>query len=249
MSLTAKSDHTQNPTSRNEKSKLRWWYIHTGTLDSCRAVEISASLRLPIHFLVTTIVVVVVFLTIVFLFAALIKCVERDKIVTKLGLLDCGRLKAISIRDGNNRLRVLRNRGRRGSRRSRTRLSFPVGTNNMRKFATFGGTSTLLGKVRAFPDMLFGTVEASCAIAYHGKIATDTFTWPKTNMGERTIFAAAAAVVGEVHAGRCAFRSRLVRKVTGFGAVRTGSLGEWPTEGDLVGVMLIRTSETSAAAA
>jgi len=96
--------------------------------------------------------------------------------------------------------------------------------------------------------MLFGTVEASCAIAYHGKIATDTFTWPETNMGEWTIFAAATTVVGEVHAGRRAFRSRLVRKVTGFGAIGTGSLGKGPTEGDLVRVVLIRTSESSAAA-
>ena len=193
-------------------------------------------------------VVVVIFLIIV-LFAALVKCVERNEIVTKLGLLDCGRLNAISTRDGDNRFRVLRNRGRRGSRRSRTRLSFPVGTDNMRKFATFGGTSTLLCKVRAFPYMLFGTVEASCAIAYHGKITTDTFTWPKTNMGEWTIFAAATAVVGEMHAGRRTFRSRLVRKVTGFGAVGTGSLGERPTEGDLIRIMLIRTSKASAAAA
>jgi len=45
----------------------------------------------------------------------------------------------------------------------------------MRKFATLGGTSSLLGKIRAFPYMLLGTVEASCAIAKHGKVATDTF--------------------------------------------------------------------------
>ena len=67
-------------------------------------------------------------------------------------------------------------------------------------------------------------------------------------MGEWTIFAAATTVVGEVHAGRRAFRSRLVRKVTGFGAIGTGSLGKGPTEGDLVRVVLIRTSESSAAA-
>ena len=97
--------------------------------------------------------------------------------------------------------------------------------------------------------MLLGTVEAGCTIAQHGEVATDTFTRPKANMGEWTIFATAAAVIGEVHASRRAFSGRLMGKVARFGAVGTSSLGERPTEGDLIRVMLIRTSKASAAAA
>ena len=37
-------------------------------------------------------------------------------------------------------------------------------------------------------------------------------------------------------------------KIAGFGVVGTGSLGEWPTEGDLIRVMLIRASKASGAA-
>ena len=40
-----------------------------------------------------------------------------------------------------------------------------------------------------------------------------------------------------------------MREIAGFGAVGTGSLGERPTEGDLIRIMLIRTSEASGAAA
>lgn len=119
----------------------------------------------------------------------------------------------------------------------------------MRKLATFGGTSTLLGKIRAFPYVLLGAVETSRAIAQHGEVATDTFTWPKANMGERTLFTTAATVIGEVHASRRAFGGRLMGKVASFGAVRTSSLGERPAEGNLIRVMLIRTSKASAAAA
>ena len=68
-------------------------------------------------------------------------------------------------------------------------------------------------------------------------------------MREWAIFTIATTVVGEMHASRRAFRSRVVREIAVFGAVGTGSLGEWPTEGDLIRVMLIRTSEASAAAA
>jgi len=68
-------------------------------------------------------------------------------------------------------------------------------------------------------------------------------------MGEWTIFTIAATVVGEVHTSRRAFRSRVMREVAGFGAVGTSSLGERPTEGNLIRVMLIRASEASAAAA
>ena len=97
--------------------------------------------------------------------------------------------------------------------------------------------------------MLLGTVEASCAIAKHGKVATDTLPWAKPNMGEWTIFTSTTTVVGEMHASGRAFSCRFVRKIAGFGAVGTGSLGEWPTEGDLIRVVLIRASEASGAAA
>jgi hypothetical protein len=40
-----------------------------------------------------------------------------------------------------------------------------------------------------------------------------------------------------------------MRKIAGFGTVWTSPLGERPTEGDLIRVMLIRASEASAAAA
>ena len=40
-----------------------------------------------------------------------------------------------------------------------------------------------------------------------------------------------------------------MREIAGFRLVGTGSLGEWPTEGDLIRVMLIRTSEAPGAAA
>ena len=68
-------------------------------------------------------------------------------------------------------------------------------------------------------------------------------------MGEWTIFTIATAVVCEVHTSGRAFRSWVMRKVAGFGAVWASSLGERPTEGDLIRVMLIRTSEASAATA
>ena len=112
MSLGIKSDH-KNPTIplRGEKSRVRRWYIHKGTLDSCKTVEIAASLRFLIHFLVTMIVVVI-FLSIITFIAALVKRVERDEIVTKLRLLNCGRLNIVSTRDGGNRFRALRSRRR-----------------------------------------------------------------------------------------------------------------------------------------
>ena len=157
-SLGAKSDHNKTPSSRNEKSRVRRWYIHTGTLDIFKTVEIAAALRFLIRFLVAI-------LFDFFVIAALVKCVEWNEIVTELRLLNCGRLSVISIRSGDNRFRSLRSRRRRWSRRSRTRLSLPVGTDDMRKFATFGGTSTLLGKIRALPHVLLWAVEASCAIA------------------------------------------------------------------------------------
>ena len=68
-------------------------------------------------------------------------------------------------------------------------------------------------------------------------------------MGERAIFTIATAVIGKVHASRRAFRSRIVGEIAGFGTVRTSSLGEGPTEGNLIRVVLIRTSEASTAAA
>ena len=68
-------------------------------------------------------------------------------------------------------------------------------------------------------------------------------------MGEWAIFTIAATIVGEVHASRRAFRSRVMREVASFGAVGTGSLGERPTKGDFIRVVLIRAGEASAAAA
>ena len=67
-------------------------------------------------------------------------------------------------------------------------------------------------------------------------------------MGEWAIFTIATAVICEVHAGGRALRSRVMREIARFGAVWTSSLGERPTEGDLIRVMLIRASEASAAA-
>jgi hypothetical protein len=68
-------------------------------------------------------------------------------------------------------------------------------------------------------------------------------------MGEWTIFTIATTVVGEMHTSGRAFRRGIMREIAGFGAVGTGSLGEWPTEGNLIRVMLIRASEASGAAA
>ena len=67
-------------------------------------------------------------------------------------------------------------------------------------------------------------------------------------MGEWTIFTIATTVVGEMYASGSAFRSWVMGKIAGLGAIWTGSLGERPTEGDLIRVMLIRTSEPSTAA-
>jgi len=67
-------------------------------------------------------------------------------------------------------------------------------------------------------------------------------------MGEWAIFTIATAVVCEMYASGRAFRSRVMREIARFGAVWTSSLGERPTEGDLIRVMLISTSEASAAA-
>lgn len=68
-------------------------------------------------------------------------------------------------------------------------------------------------------------------------------------MGEWTMFTIATTVIREVHTSRRAFRSRVMGEITSLGAVGTSSLCKWPTEGDLIRVMLIRTSETPAAAA
>ena len=66
-------------------------------------------------------------------------------------------------------------------------------------------------------------------------------------MGEWTISTTATSVVGEMHADRRAFRGRVMREVADFGAVGTGSLGEWPAEGDLISLVLIWTSEAPGA--
>lgn len=63
------------------------------------------------------------------------------------------------------------------------------------------------------------------------------------------MFTIATTVVREVHTSRRAFRGRVMGEITRFGSVGTSSLGKWPTQGDLIRVMLIRTSETPAAAA
>ena len=165
MSLGGKSDQPKSHLTQCRVRSNMMVYSQKNTLDNCKAVEIAASLRFLIHFLVTTVIVVVIVVFNVVVVTALVKCVERNEIVTKLGLLNCGRLNVISSRGGGSRFRTLQNRRRRGSCRSRTRLSFPVGTDNMREFATLGGASTLLGKIRAFPYVLFRTVEANCAIA------------------------------------------------------------------------------------
>jgi hypothetical protein len=68
-------------------------------------------------------------------------------------------------------------------------------------------------------------------------------------MGEWTIFTIATTIVGKMHASRRAFRSWIMGEIAGFGAIGASSLGERPTEGDLIRVMLIRASEASAAAA
>jgi len=68
-------------------------------------------------------------------------------------------------------------------------------------------------------------------------------------MGEWTIFTIATTVVGEMHASRRALRRRVMREIASFGAVWTGSLGEWPTEGGLIRVMLMGANETLGATA
>ena len=72
--------------------------------------------------------------------------------------------------------------------------------------------------------MLLVAVETLLAIAKHSKVPANTFALTDADVWKGAVRAVAAAVVGEVHAERRAFRCRVVRKGAGLSCVGTVAL-------------------------
>jgi hypothetical protein len=95
--------------------------------------------------------------------------------------------------------------------------------------------------------MLHIAVEALGAVTKYCEVATYAALLSYTNVWEVTIFPSASSVVGKMHAERRPFRGRVMREVTGFSRAGAVAMQKVPADGNLVRVMLVHASQTTAA--
>ena len=117
----------------------------------------------------------------------------------------------------------------------------------MGELASLGRTSAPFRKVGTLPDMLHLTIETFGAIAEHCKVATNAMSLAHANVRERTILPSTAPVVRKMNTKGRTFRDRVMGEVAGLGGVGTVAMQKVPADRNLVGVVLVHTSETTAA--
>ena len=95
--------------------------------------------------------------------------------------------------------------------------------------------------------MLLVAIETLFAVAEHRKVAADTLAGTHIHMREWAVVAVTAPSGDEVDTKRSTFRCWVVREITRVRSVGTVALQEVPTDSDLGGVVLIRTSQSTTA--
>ena len=117
----------------------------------------------------------------------------------------------------------------------------------MGELASLGRTSAPFRKVWTLADMLHLAVETFGTIAEDCKVATNAMSLAHANVRERTILPGTPPVVRKMNTEGSAFWDRVMRKIAGLGGVGTVAMQKVPADRNLVGVVLVHTSETTAA--
>ena len=117
----------------------------------------------------------------------------------------------------------------------------------MRELASLGRTSAPFRKVWTFPDVLHLTVETFGTIPEYCKVATNAMPLTHANVRERTFFPSTSPVVRKMNTEGSTFRSGVMRKIARLGGVGTIAMQKIPADRNLVGIVLVHTSETTAA--
>ena len=117
----------------------------------------------------------------------------------------------------------------------------------MRELAPLGRTSTLFRKVWTFPDMLHLTVETFGTIPEDRKVATNAMSLAHANVRERTILPSTPPVVRKMNTEGSTFRDRVMREIASLSGVGTVPMQKVPADRDLAWVVLVHTSQTTAA--
>jgi len=132
---------------------------------------------------------------------------------------------------------------RRSVRNRRCILAPSVGPNDMRELARPVETGPLFSKVWAFTNVLFVAVQTLSTVPKHSKVTADTVALADMDVRiEARLAVLAFPVVRKMDAERNPLRRRIMRQRARRRIQRALSLQEARTDGDLVRVVLIRTS-------